>query len=205
MIDFYAGNTPNNQRVAVVLEELALPYRLHKIDVLKGGAKTPEFLRLNPNGLSPVIIDADGPGNTPLTVTQSWLICLYLADKAKRFVPSDGLPRLRVLEMLFHVATDVMTPHTTHNALSRFAPEKVPSIIDFYEQRIVSALHNLDRQLREAEYLAGELSVADFAFYPIYHRRRGLVDGRADFAELRRWGRAMDARPACKRGVEVTQ
>ena len=83
---------------------LAAFFRLHKIDVLKGGAKTPEFLRLNPNGLSPVIIDADGPGNKPLTVTQSWLICLYLADKARRFIPADGLPRLRVLEMLFHVA-----------------------------------------------------------------------------------------------------
>jgi GST-like protein len=205
MIEFYAGNTPNNQRVAVMLEELALPYRLHKIDIFKGGAKTPEFLRLNPDALSPVIIDPDGPDNKPITLTQSWLICLYLADKTKRYIPADEPGRLRVLEVLFHVATDVMMVHTTLNTLTRFVPEKVPSTIAFYEDRVLSALQTLDRRLQGAEYLAGDLSVADFAFYPIFNRRRAMVEGRPDYANLERWGRTMDARGACKRGLAVTE
>jgi GST-like protein len=204
MIGFYAGNTPNNQRVAIVLEELALPYNLHKVDVMAGGAKTPEFLRINPNGLSPAIIDSDGPDRKPVTVTQSWVICLYLADKAGRFVPKDGLARLRVVEALFHLASDVMMAHSTHTTLSRFVPEKVPSIIGFYEQRLLAAFQNLDRQLAEGEYLAGDLSIADFGLYPVFHRRRALVEGKPQFANLERWGRLMDARPACRRGIEAT-
>jgi GSH-dependent disulfide-bond oxidoreductase len=205
MIEFYAGNTPNNQRVAIMLEELGLPYRLHKIDIFKGGAKTPEFLRLNPDAQSPVIIDPDGPGQKPLTLTQSWLICLYLADKTKRFIPADELGRLRVLEVLFHVATDVGMVHTTHNTLTRFVPEKVPSTIAFYEERVLGALQSLDRRLQDAAYLAGDLSVADFTFYPIFNRRRTMIAGRSGYANLERWGRTMDAREACKRGLAVTE
>jgi GST-like protein len=205
MIEFYAGSTPNNQRVAVMLEELALPYRLHKIDIFKGGAKTPEFLRLNPDAMSPVIIDPDGPGHKPITLTQSWLICLYLADKARRFNPADELGRLRVLEVLFHVGTDVGMVHTTHNTLTRFVPDKVPSTIAFYEERVLAALLTLDRRLRDAAYLAGDLSVADFAFYPIFNRRRTMIEGRSGYANLQRWGRAMDAREACKRGLAATE
>jgi GSH-dependent disulfide-bond oxidoreductase len=203
MIDFYAGNTPNNQRVAIVLEELALPYNLHKIDVLAGGAKTPEFLNVNPNGLTPVIVDSDGPDRKPATISQSWVICLYLADKAGRFIPKDELGRLRVLEALFHLASDVMMAHSTHTTLSRFVPEKVPSIIGFYEQRLLAVLQNLDRQLAHDEYLAGDLSIADFGLYPVFHRRRAMVEGKPEFANLQRWGRLMDAHPACRRGIEV--
>jgi GST-like protein len=204
MIEFYAGNTPNNHRVAIVLEELALPYNLHKVDVLAGGAKTPEFLKINPNGLSPVIIDSDGSDGKPTTVTQSWLICLYLADKVGRFIPKNDAGRLRVLEALFHLASDVMMVHSTHTTLNRFVPEKVPSVIGFYEQRLLAVLQNVDRQLADDEYLAGDLSVADFGLYPVFHRRRAMVEGKPEFANLERWGRLLDGRPACQRGIEVT-
>jgi GST-like protein len=110
-----------------------------------------------------------------------------------------------VQEALFHLAADVMMVHTTHNTLSRFVPEKVPSTIAWYEDRVVAALKNLDRQLGEGAFLAGELSVADFAFYPVYNRRRGLVEQRPELVHLARWGREMDGRPACRRGVEATQ
>jgi GST-like protein len=70
----------------------------------------------------------------------------------------------------------------------------------------VTALRSLNRQLGERDYLAGDLSVTDFALYPIYNRRRELVEKhRNDFANLLRWGSQMDARPACKRGVELTR
>jgi GSH-dependent disulfide-bond oxidoreductase len=204
-IEIYTANTPNSQRAMIMLEELGLPYNQHKIDIFAGGAKTPEFMAINPSAALPVMIDPDGPGQAPVTVTQSWMICLYLADKSGRYIPADGLGRLRVQEALFQLASDVMMVHTTHNTLSRFAPEKVPSIISFYEDRVVSALRNLDRQLDNRDYMAGDLSVADFAFYPIYNRRRGLVEQHSEFINLARWGEQMDARPACRRGVAATQ
>jgi glutathione S-transferase len=95
--------------------------------------------------------------------------------------------------------------HTTHNTLTRFVPEKVPSTIAFYEERVLGALQSLDRRLQDAAYLAGDLSVADFTFYPIFNRRRTMIAGRSGYANLERWGRTMDAREACKRGLAVTE
>lgn len=204
-IELYTANTPNSQRVTVVLEELALPYNQHKVDIFAGAAKTPEMLALNPNAAMPVLVDPEGPGGKPVTLTQSWLICHYLAVKTGKFMPADPLGRLRVEEMMFHLAADVMMVHTTHNTLGRFVPEKVPSTIAYYEDRVLTALKNLDRQLGGREYLAGDLSVADFAFYPVYNRRRGMVEQHPEWAGLTRWGKLMDARPACRRGVEATQ
>jgi GST-like protein len=204
-IELYTANTPNSQRVVVVLEELATPYRQHKIDIFSGGAKAPEFRTVNPHGLLPVIIDPAGPGSKPVTLTQSWMICLYLADKNSRFIPQEPEGRLRVQEALFQLASDVMMVHTTHNTLSRFVPEKVPSIIDYYEKRVLAVLQDLNRQLGESAYLAGDLSVADFAFYPVYNRRRAMIEQHEELGHLKRWGKLMDARPACRHGVEATR
>jgi GSH-dependent disulfide-bond oxidoreductase len=205
-LELYTANTPNSQRVTVVLEELGVPYTQRKVDIFAGEARSAEFLKVNPNGLLPVIIDPQGPDRRSITLTQSWAICLYLADKTGRLIPADPVGRLRVVESLFAVAADVMMVHTTHNTLNRFVPEKVPSIIGYYEQRVAAALQNLDRQLGEREYLAGDLSVTDFAFYPVYNRRRELVEQHRDkLSHLARWGAQMDARPACKRGVELTR
>lgn len=205
-IELYTANTPNSQRVTVVLEELGLPYVQHKIDIFSGEAKGKQFLKINPNGLLPVIIDPQGPGGSAVTLTQSWAICLYLAEKTGRFIPDDPIGRLRVMESLFQVAADVMMVHTTHNTLIRFVPEKVPSIIEYYEQRVLSVLQNLNRQLGERQYLAGDLSVSDFVFYPVYNRRRDLIRKHSgELGHLIRWAAEMDARPACRRGVEKTQ
>jgi GSH-dependent disulfide-bond oxidoreductase len=203
MIDLYLANTPNGQRAAVALEEFGLPYTAHKLDLMAGAAKTPEFLRINPNGRIPVIVDPEGPDGKPITVTQSWAILLYLADKTGKFIPTEPVKRLRVIEWLFHIASDVMMVHSTLNALMSQMPEKVPSIINAYEGRVVDALKNLDRRLGESEYLAGDLSIADFGFYPVYDRRKPLLAQHPEFVHLARWGKQMDARPACRRGLDV--
>jgi GST-like protein len=62
MIDLYLAPTANGLRASVALEECGLAYRVHKIDIAKGEARTPEFLKMNPAGLIPVIVDHDGPG-----------------------------------------------------------------------------------------------------------------------------------------------
>jgi GST-like protein len=203
-IDLYTTNTPNGQRACVVLEELGLAYNLNNLDIFAGEAKTPDFMKINPLGRLPVIIDHDGPDGKPIKLTQSWLICLYLAKKTKRFIPSDPVGELRVTEWLFHLASDVMMVHTTHNTLMRFVPEKVPSVISFYEGKVGEAFEYLEGQLAGKDYLAGELSVADLAFYPVFNRRRSIVETNSNFSNLARWGKNMDARPACRRGVEAT-
>lgn len=90
MIDLYSGPTLNGLRAKIMLDECALPYRLHKVDAAKGDTKRPEFLTMNPFGHVPVIIDDDGPDGAQITLTHSVSILLYLADKTDKFVPGDG-------------------------------------------------------------------------------------------------------------------
>ena len=61
MIDLYTASTGNGRRAIIALEECGMAYRVHKLDLSKGEAKTPEFLKINPAGVIPAIVDADGP------------------------------------------------------------------------------------------------------------------------------------------------
>ncbi len=70
MIDFYALTSPNVQKIYIMLEECGLPYQEHFVDVWKGDQFNPEFLKLNPNGRIPVIVDREGPGGRPFTVIE---------------------------------------------------------------------------------------------------------------------------------------
>jgi GSH-dependent disulfide-bond oxidoreductase len=94
--------------------------------------------------------------------------------------------------------------HVSLAIATNFVPEKTPSTIQHLEQRLVRFLIDLDRQFGETEYLAGDVSLADFGLYPIFDRRRDLI-ARASLKNLSRWGRIMDARPACRRGLTATE
>ena len=111
MIDLYTYQTSNGQRAAIMLEECGFPYRVHKIDLVKGEQQHPDYLAKNPIGAIPTIVDPQGPGGRPLTLTQSGAIALYLAEKAGRFVPTDPEQRVTTMQwlMVFQVATQNAT------------------------------------------------------------------------------------------------
>ena len=70
MINVYAFSTPNSVRVPIALEELGLDYVLNSVNVRKGEQKQADYLAMNPNGKVPVIVDPDGPGGEPFTLTE---------------------------------------------------------------------------------------------------------------------------------------
>src|SRR3982751_6873025 len=88
-LQLYSAPTPNGVKVAIALEELALPYEPHFVDIMQNESWTPEFLSLNPNGKIPAIIDPDGPGGAPLALFESGAILQYLAEKSGRLLPAD--------------------------------------------------------------------------------------------------------------------
>ena len=90
MIDLYAAGTSNGIRARIALEECGLAYKLHPIALEKGENKTPQFMALNPNAQIPVIVDHEGPGGKPVTVSQSSAILVYAAEKSGWFIPKDG-------------------------------------------------------------------------------------------------------------------
>jgi glutathione S-transferase len=200
LLDFYTYDTSNGQRVAIMLEECGLAYRTHKVDLTKGEQRHAEFLRLNPTGAIPVIVDTDGPGGQSLTLSQSGAIVVYLAEKTGRFLPRDSTRRATVLQWLMHAVTDCAAATGTIYMLSARVPDKSPANVAYFEERLLRYLGVADARLADREWLADELSIADFALYPICAARKALVDG-AGMQHLARWAAALAARPGVARAM----
>ena len=203
MIDLYSAGTANGLRASVALEEAGLPYHLHKVDLAKGEHRSAEFLKRNPAGLIPVIVDQDGPGGKPLTLSQSGAIILYVAEKTGKFLPKDPAQRAVAMQWFMQGASDVAATSGAIFRLENSVPEKIPSSVDYFKQRLLGFFAVCDAHLAGREYLAGELSVADLMLYPNFALRKALVDQAGGFANLQRWGSTMAARPATRKGMKV--
>ena len=203
MIDLYMAPTANGLRVAVALEECALAYRVHRIDLAKGEQRTPEYLKINPAGLIPAIVDDEGPGGKPITLTQSPALILYVAAKAGRFISTIPAARYQALQWLMQGATDIAGTSGAIFRLEVTAPEKNAANVDYFKQRLVTFFRDCDRQLEGRDFLAGEISVADLMIYPNYALRKPLLEAAGGFANLHRWGATMAARPGVQKGMAL--
>ncbi|HXJ35362.1 MAG TPA: glutathione S-transferase N-terminal domain-containing protein [Candidatus Eisenbacteria bacterium] len=200
MIDLYTAPTPNGWKASITLEELAIPYEVHVVNLMAGDQKTPEYLKLNPNGRIPTIVDRD-EGNFP--VFESGAIMIYLAEKAGRLLPTDRKGRSRVIQWVMFQMGGVGPMMGQANVFFRYFPEKIPSAIARYQNESRRLFEVLDGRLGESEWLAGDFSIADIANWSWVrtHKWSGVsIDG---LAHLERWMGQMAARPACQRGVEV--
>lgn len=201
MIDLYTGRTGNGQRPAILLEELALPYRVHIIDLAKGEQRKPEFLRLNPRGAIPVLVDDDGPGGQRLVLSQSHAILLHYAMQERRFFPEDPQARALCLQWMSHVASDAAPTSGVLFALQNFVPEKSEANTQFFADRLLTNFKYIDGRLGQVEYLAGELSIADFSLYPVFKARHDMIEA-AGLRNFQRWAKTMGARPALQAALE---
>jgi len=200
MIDLYTSPTPNGWKASVTLEELALPYAVHAIDLASGAQKAAAFLAINPNGRIPAIVDRDADD---FAVFESGAIMIYLAEKAARLLPADARGRSRVLQWLMFQMGGVGPMMGQANVFSRYWPETYQPAIDRYQNEGRRLFTVLDGRLRDHEYLADDFSIADIAnwCWVRTHRWSGVaVDG---LESLQRWMAAIEARPAAQRGVRV--
>ena len=179
MIDLYTWATPNGRKISIMLEEIALPYRVHPVNIGAGEQFAPAYLAINPNGKIPAIVDHEGPGGQPLSLMESGAILLYLADKSAHLLASAGAARYDALQWLMFQMGGVGPMFGQVHHFVRFAKEKIPYAVDRYvtEQKRLYAV--LDAHLAQAEYLAGE--------YP----------------QVKRWFDAISARPAVRRGMAI--
>src|SRR3989337_368441 len=90
MIEVYSWATPNGHKVHIMLEECGLPYRVIPVDIGAGDQFEHEFLEISPNNKIPAIVDLHGPDGTRFPMFESGAILMYLAAKARRFLP-DGI------------------------------------------------------------------------------------------------------------------
>ena len=203
MIDLYTWGTPNGRKVSIMLEETGLPYRVHKIDISKGDQFKPEFVAINPNSKIPAIVDPEGPGGKALTLFESGAILIYLAEKTGRFLPKDPAARYVVLEWLMFQMGGVGPMFGQVHHFLRAAPEPVPYAIERYSKETMRLYGVLDARLGGAAYLAGDYSIADIATYPWVARHEWHKVELGDFPNVERWYRAIGARPAVTRGMQV--
>jgi glutathione S-transferase len=126
MIDLYTWSTPNGRKVSIMLEECALPYKVHPINIGKGEQHTPAFLAINPNNRIPAIVDPDGPGGKPLPLFESGAILIYLGEKTGKFIPKDARARVICLQWLMFQMGGVGPMFGQAHHFLRAAPEPVP-------------------------------------------------------------------------------
>lgn len=200
MIDLYTAPTPNGHKASIALEEMELPYTIHALDLGKQEQKESDFIKINPNGRIPAIVDRD---EGDFAVFESGAILIYLAEKTGRFMPTDKKGRSVTLQWLMFQMGGIGPMQGQAGVFFRYAPEKIQYAIDRYQRETRRLYEVIDRRLAEVEYLAGDYSIADMATFPWVraHSWVGIdVDG---LSNVQRWLAAIDARPGVLRGLAV--
>ena len=201
MIDLYTAPTPNGHKASVTLEELGLPYEAHTVKLPKNEQKEEWFLRLNPNGRIPVIVDRDAED---FAVFETGAIMVYLAEKAGRLMPTDAKGRSQTMQWLMFQMGGVGPMMGQANVFHRYFPEKIQPVIDRYQNESRRLFEVLERGLTEREWLVGnEFTIADIAnwcWVRTYKWSGVSIDG---LPNLKRWMDTIRSRPACERGIEV--
>ena len=200
MIDLYTAPTPNGYKVSILLEELKLPYNVVSIELEKKEQKKTEFLKLNPNGRIPTIVDHE---NNDFTVFESGAILIYLAEKSGKFLSSDPNGRSVTLQWLMFQMGGIGPMQGQAHVFFRYAPEKIEYAIERYQKETLRLYTVLDTQLKEHEYLTGDLSIADIATWPWVRSYRWAGLDIENLPHLQRWLDVLAKRPAFRQGIEV--
>ncbi|HEY0625802.1 MAG TPA: glutathione S-transferase N-terminal domain-containing protein [Allosphingosinicella sp.] len=200
MIDLYTAATPNGWKASITLEELELPYTVHKIDLASGAQKEPWFTAINPNGRIPAIVDR---GNGDFAVFESGAIMLYLTEKTGRLIPQDEKGRSRVIQWLMFQMGGLGPMMGQANVFVRYFPEKIQPAIDRYQRESRRLLEVLDGHLANNEYLAGDYSIADIANWSWAHIHEWPGIDISGLDNLKRWMDQVGSRPAVKKGAAI--
>jgi len=200
MIDLYTAATPNGKKISIMLEETGLEYNLNKINLGESEQKEEWYLKINPNGRIPAIIDRD---EDDLIVFESGAILIYLAEKAEMFLPIDKKGRTRVIQWVMFQIAGVGPMQGQANVFYRYTPEKIQYAIDRYQNETNRLYSVLDKQLEDREYIGGDYSIADIAHWPWIDAHAWAGIDLEKFTNLKRWHKSVGERPAVIKGKNI--
>ncbi|WP_421684254.1 glutathione S-transferase [Stutzerimonas urumqiensis] len=210
-LQLYSLPTPNGVKVSIMLEEIGVPYEVHRVDFATGDQLSPEFLSLNPNNKIPAIIDPDGPGGEPLPLFESGAILVYLADKTGQLLSPEPARRYETLQWLMWQMGGVGPMFGQVGFFHKFAgkdyEDKRPR--DRYAAEARRLLGVLDKRLEGRAWIMGDdYGIADIAVFPWVRNLVGFYDagelvGFETFRNVERALNAFLARPAVTRGLEI--
>lgn len=202
MIEFYTWSTPNTRKISIAMEEMQLPYEIKLVNMKDREQKEPWFLKINPNGRLPAIIDRD---NEDFAVFESGAILIYLSEKTGLFLPTDVKRRSIVLQWLMWQMGGLGPMQGQANVFYRYFPEKLPSVISRYQNETKRLYGVMDGCLADDEYLARDYSIADMACYPWVAQHEWSGIPLEDFPNLSRWFEVVGERPAVKLGMTIPE
>lgn len=210
-LQLYSLPTPNGVKVAILLEELGLPYEPHLVSFESNDQLSPEFLSLNPNNKIPAILDPNGPGGQPLALFESGAILIYLAEKCGRFLPVEPAARYEAIQWLMFQMGGIGPMFGQLGFFHKFAgkdwEDKRPR--DRYVAESKRLLAVLDKHLAGRAWMLGdEYTIADIAIWPWVNNLVGFYGagelvGFGEFANVKRVLDAFRARPAVQRGLNI--
>jgi len=165
-IQLYSSPTPNGVKVSIALEEMALPYEPHFVDIMQNESWTPEFLSLNPNGKIPAIVDPNGPGGEPLGLFESGAILQYLAEKSGQLLPADPARRYETLQWVYFQMGGVGPMFGQLGFFHKFAGREIEDKrpLERYTKESIRLLGVLEGRLENRAWMMGDdYTIADIA------------------------------------------
>jgi len=202
VIDFYYWPTPNGWKVAIMLEECGLQYRMIPVNIGRGDQFKPEFLAISPNNRMPAIVDHDIDGE-PVPVFESGAILIHLAERTGRFMPQSKRGIKETLEWLFWQVGNLgpMAGQLSH--FVNYASGDHPYSHKRYADEYNRCLGVLERRLDGREFVVDDYSIADMACWPWVLIAKPLGQPLDEFPNVARWRETVKQRPAVQAGVDL--
>jgi len=200
MIDFYYWPTPNGWKVAIMLEECGVAYRMIPVNIGKGEQFAPAFLKISPNHRMPAIVDHTDP---PVAVFESGAILLYLAEKTGQFLPADPHGRKEAMEWLFWQVGNQGPAggHLSH--FVNYAPGDHPYSKQRFANEYDRCLGVLERRLEGRDHILGAYSIADMICWPWVLIAKPLGQSLDAFPNVSAWRQRVKERPAVQAAVDL--
>ena len=203
-IHLYTASTMNGWKPLIFLEEAEIEYELTAIDFGNKEQKADWYVKLNPNGRIPTIVDR---GNDDFVVFESGAILWYLAEKYRKFLPSGDKSRSQALQWLMFQMSGIGPMMGQAIYFQRIAAPRGhedPFAIERYVNESRRLLEVLDQQLIDQAYLLGDdFTIADMAMYPwvrSYPWAKVSIEG---LDNVKAWCDLIDARPATQRALTL--
>ncbi|MEM7720675.1 MAG: glutathione S-transferase N-terminal domain-containing protein [Pseudomonadota bacterium] len=168
VLQLYSFPTPNGVKASIALQELEIDYEPHLVTLSDADVKSPEFLSLNPNNKIPAIIDPNGPNGETVAMWESGAILIYLAEKAGRLLPADGVARTQVLTWLMFQMGGLGPMFGQLGFFVKFAGAEIedPRPRERYINEAKRLLNVLEGELEGQDWITGDYSIADIAIAP---------------------------------------
>jgi len=213
-IDLYTAGTPNGQKINCTLEELGLSYNVHKVDISKDVQKEEWFLKINPNGRIPAIVDKTGGKDK--RVFEGGSIMLYICAKYdqdnKISFPYDSDEYWEMVEWLVWMQSGIGPMQGQANHFYRYAHTKMDYAINRYQTETKRLYQVLDERLAAQEkagqglwLVGGKYTIADLCCFSWVNWAEWAGVPTKQCPKLQQWLETIQKRPAVQKGVDIPE